>query len=91
MWAISYISLLLFSICKESDNQNSCLVVYFLGLKWDNPKSYFSVCIIVVENLLANVGDRRDVGQEYPPEKEMANHSIILACRMLWTEEPGGL
>ena len=24
-------------------------------------------------------------------EKEMATHSIILACRIPWTEEPGGL
>ena len=28
---------------------------------------------------------------EYPLEKEMAIHSDILACRILWTEESGGL
>ena len=27
----------------------------------------------------------------YPLEKEMATHSSILAWRILWTEEPGGL
>ena len=26
-----------------------------------------------------------------PPEKEMATHSSILAWRIPWTEEPGGL
>ena len=29
--------------------------------------------------------------QEDPLEKEMATHSSILACKTLWTEEPGGL
>ena len=29
--------------------------------------------------------------QEHPLEKEMATHSSILAWRILWTEEPGGL
>ena len=30
-------------------------------------------------------------GWEDPLEKEMATHSTILAWRMPWTEEPGGL
>ena len=30
-------------------------------------------------------------GQEDPLEKEMAAHSSILAWRIPWTEEPGGL
>ena len=31
------------------------------------------------------------LGQEDPLEKEMATHSSILAWRIPWTEEPGGL
>ena len=31
------------------------------------------------------------LGQEDPPEKEMATHSSILAWRIPWTEEPEGL
>ena len=31
------------------------------------------------------------LGQEYPLEKDMATHSSILAWRIPWTEEPGGL
>ena len=31
------------------------------------------------------------LGQEDPLEKEMAAHSSILAWRIPWTEEPGGL
>ena len=33
----------------------------------------------------------RSLGREDPLEKEMATHSSILAWRILWTEEPGGL
>ena len=31
------------------------------------------------------------LGQEDPLEEGMANHSSILAWRLPWTEEPGGL
>ena len=31
------------------------------------------------------------LGQKDPLEKGMAPHSSILAWRVLWTEEPGGL
>ena len=31
------------------------------------------------------------MGWEDPPEKGMANHSSILAWKILWTEDPGGL
>ena len=33
----------------------------------------------------------RSLGQDYLPEKEMATPYSILAWRILWTEEPGGL
>ena len=33
----------------------------------------------------------QSLGWEYPLEKEMATHSSILAWKILWTEEPGGL
>ena len=33
----------------------------------------------------------RSLGQEDPPEKGMATHSSILAWRISWAEEPGGL
>ena len=31
------------------------------------------------------------LGQEYPLEKDMATHFSILAWKIPWTEEPGGL
>ena len=33
----------------------------------------------------------QSLGGEDPPEKGMAAHSSILAWRIPWTEEPGGL
>ena len=33
----------------------------------------------------------QSLGQEDPLEKEMATHSSILAWRIPWMEEPGGL
>ena len=33
----------------------------------------------------------QSLGQEDPLEKQMANHSSILAWEIPWTEEPGGL
>ena len=33
----------------------------------------------------------RSLGQEDPLEKEMATYSSVLAWRILWMEEPGGL
>ena len=33
----------------------------------------------------------RSLGREDPLEKGMATHSSILAWRVPWTEEPGGL
>jgi len=33
----------------------------------------------------------QSLGEEDPLEEEMASHSSILAWRIPWTEEPGGL
>ena len=41
--------------------------------------------------VMVNAGDIRDMGQEDPLEKNMTAHSSILAWRIPWTEEPGGL
>ena len=50
---------------------------------------------LVVKNLPDNEGDVRDpgssLGREDPLEEGMAAHSSVLAWRIPWTEEPGGL
>ena len=49
----------------------------------------------MVKNLPANKGDIKDAGSipglEGSLEQEMATHSSILAWKIPWTEEPGGL
>ena len=49
----------------------------------------------MVKNPPAKAGDAgprvQPLGQEDPLEEEMAAHSNILAWRIQWTEEPGGL
>ena len=48
--------------------------------------------VLVVKNLLANAEDARDMSlKEDPLEEGMATHFSILAWRIPWTEEPGGL
>ena len=50
--------------------------------------------VFYILNPAANAGDTKNahsLGQEGPLEKEMATHSSILAWKIPWTEEPGGL
>ena len=45
-----------------------------------------------VKKLACNAGSQvRSLGREDPLEKEMATHSSLLAWRIPWVEEPGGL
>ena len=47
-----------------------------------------------LKNLPANAGDKRSIrslGQEDPLEEKTATCSSILAWKIPWTEEPGGL
>ena len=41
--------------------------------------------------IAGDLGSIPGLGQEDPLEKGVATHSSILAWRILWTEEPGGL
>ena len=49
----------------------------------------------MVKNPPVNAGDTEiralSLGQEDHLEEEVATHSSILAWKILWTEEPGGL
>ena len=52
--------------------------------------------VVAIKNPPANAGDTRDVGlipglRRSPGEGEMATNSIILAWKIPWTEEPGGV
>ena len=45
----------------------------------------------MVKNVAMQVMWVQSLGQKDPLEKGMATHSSILAWRIPWTEEPGGL
>ena len=60
--------------------------IYELGVSWD------SLVTQMVKNLPAMWKTQvQSLGQEDPLEKGMAPHSDILAWRIPWAEEPGGL
>ena len=66
------------------------LVIYFI------PSSVHIYGAYLVAQRLKRLPPMREtriwsLGQEDPLEKEMATHSSILAWRIPWTEEPGGL
>ena len=53
---------------------------------------HWASLVAQIENLPAMQETRvQSLGQEDHLEKEMATHSSILAWRIPWTEEPGGL
>ena len=55
-------------------------------------KFWASLVTQIVKNLLAMQETQvRSLGGEDPLEKGMAIHPSVLAWRILWTEEPGGL
>jgi len=55
-------------------------LVYICGLPW----------WLSGKDSVRNAGDR-SLGWEDPLEEDMATHSSILAWRIPWMEEPGGL
>ena len=64
---------------------------FFFFFRVFNPSVGFPVGT-VVKNPPANAGDTVGfLGQEDPLEEGTATHSGILAWRIPWTEEPGGL
>ena len=70
-------------LCGQSQ---LCLAIFVSGA---------SQVVLVVKNLSASAGNIntqvQSLGREEPLEKGMATHPSILAWRIPWTEEPGGL
>ena len=56
---------------------------------------HINLVALVVKNLPANRKTKvigvQSLGREDPLEEGIATHSSILACRIPYTEEPGGL
>ena len=73
----------------SSEHYYNVKKLYFcpsVGIGWA------SLVAQTVKNLSAMQETRvQSLGQEDPLEKGMATHPSILACRIPWTEDPGGL
>ena len=67
-------------------------ILTFRHYLWSSLRAIASWEAQTVKNLTATQGTWvRSLGREDPLEKEMATHSRILAWRIPWTKEPGGL
>ena len=77
--------------CTKSSwlSQYSLLSAYSLGFPYCN--SQISLGFPDGSEVKASAHNLGDLGSIPGSEKEMATHSSILAWRIPWTEEPGGL
>ena len=87
---------IMFSTKNTSGNQPSvnCILNYLCpeALSQSLCALRASLVALLVKNLSAMQETQvRPLGQEDTLEKGMATHSSILARRIPWTEEPGGL
>ena len=73
---------MLFKIHSKHSNSNITLIGYILGFPDNSDGKEFAA---VQETWV------RSLSWADPLEKRMATHSSILAWRIPWTEEPGGL
>ena len=73
---------------KEKETK-TVMIYHILSLYW---QIWASLIVQSVNNLPA-VQETwvQSLGWEDPLEKEMATHSSIIAWKISWTEEPGGL
>ena len=88
---IPHSSVLLWPICQGTWKADR----FWVGLRMKEKWHRASQVVLVIKNLSAYAGDKRDMGSipglGRSLEKKMATHSSILALRIPWTEEPGGL
>ena len=88
-----------YSCLEDSMDRGAWRAVIKVMWMWSLSLKFFIVLylkvVLVVKNPPANAGDIRvwvwSLGQEDPLEEDMATHSSIIAWRIPWTEEPGGL
>ena len=85
-------------LSESEADQTRCLdfCLLFVSHEFYKSDGKFSAWDSLVAQTMKNLPAMQEtwvqsLGQEDPLEKEMATHSSILAWRIPWTEEPGGL
>ena len=86
----------LLSICLYLSFISTYLVIYLSYSLLKILKVYYTVVPSLVAQTVKNLPAMQEtwvwsLGWEEPLEKGMATHSSLLAWRIPWTEEPGGL
>ena len=86
---------------KDNENGNlvTCIRVQTSWFSFELRRNCFppgaSQLALVAKCLPASAGDTQmqlqSLGREDPLDKDMATHSSLLAWRIPWTDEPGGL
>ena len=77
---------------KERANSQLCALLASVWVRLVWPPLWTSLVAQMLKNLLAVQETQIQLlGWEDPLEKGVATHSGILAWRIPWTEEPGGL
>ena len=88
---VPHSGVLLWPICQGTWKADR----FWVGLRMEEKWHIASQLVLVIKNPPAYAEDKRDMGSipglGRSLEKEMATHSSILAWRISWTEEPGGL
>ena len=78
--------------CQSYDQELNLSPLSLLLVYKDNKEPWASLVPQRLKRLPEMQETRvRSLGREDPLEKEIATHSSILAWRIPWTEEPGGL
>ena len=81
-----------FSPAHDSPNQMALLCLLTTQKGWPRSNERSSLVSQLVKSLPAIRETRvQSLGQEDPLEKEITIHYSVLAWRIPWTEEPGGL
>ena len=77
---------------KDNKNIQSLLSAYHAVIHMDYLRTWASLVAQTVKNLPAVQETRvQSLGWEEPLEKAVVTHSSILAWKISWTEESGGL
>jgi len=85
LFLIPFFSFHIFVYLDASDTLCNMFIALYMHI-------WASLVALMVKNLSAMQETQvRFLGHEGPPEKGMATHSSILAWKIPWTKEPGGL
>ena len=87
--------LILYQLCQWVTTIDREIVIFFLSVS-ERALHFLSLWPSLVTQMVMNLPVMREsqvwsLGREDPLEKGMATHSSILARRIPWIEEPGGL